>query len=49
MPVSCSKARAARPLRVVFGNQAIKVGAPIELEGSAFRVGGSVTGLKLES
>ncbi|MCP9792693.1 DUF4330 domain-containing protein [Vulcanococcus limneticus] len=34
---------------VVFGNQAIKVGAPIELEGSAFRVGGSVTGLKLES
>lgn len=32
---------------VVFGNQNLKVGAPIELEGSAFRVSGSVTGLKL--
>jgi len=32
---------------VVFGNQNLKVGAPIELEGSGFRVSGSVTGLKL--
>lgn len=32
---------------VVFGNQNLKVGAPIELEGSGFRVNGSVTGLKL--
>ncbi|MEY2645310.1 MAG: hypothetical protein RLZZ611_1959 [Cyanobacteriota bacterium] len=32
---------------VVFGNQNLKVGAPIELEGAGFRVSGSVTGLKL--
>jgi hypothetical protein len=32
---------------VVFGNQNLKIGAPVELEGSSFRVTGSVTGLKL--
>jgi hypothetical protein len=32
---------------VVFGNQTIKVGAPVELEGSGYRFGGSVTGLKV--
>jgi len=32
---------------VVFGNQNLKIGAPIELEGSTFRVGGSVTGLRV--
>jgi len=32
---------------VVFGNQNLKIGAPIELEGPNFRVIGSVTGLKL--
>jgi Domain of unknown function (DUF4330) len=32
---------------VVFGNQNLKIGAPIELEGSNFRVSGSVTGLRL--
>lgn len=32
---------------VVFGNQNLKIGAPIELEGSTFRVSGSVTGLRL--
>lgn len=32
---------------VVFGNQNLKIGAPIELEGASFRVTGSVTGLKL--
>lgn len=32
---------------VVFGNQNIKIGAPIELEGDSFRVLGSVTGLQL--
>ena len=32
---------------VVFGNQNLKIGAPIELEGSNFRVIGSVTGLRL--
>jgi len=32
---------------VVFGNQNLKIGAPIELEGSNYRVNGSVTGLKL--
>ena len=34
---------------VVFGNQNLKIGAPIELEGSSFRVIGSVTGLRLEA
>ena len=32
---------------VVFGNQNLKIGAPVELEGSDFRITGSVTGLKL--
>jgi len=32
---------------VVFGNQNLKIGAPVELEGANFRVTGSVTGLKL--
>jgi hypothetical protein len=32
---------------LVFGNQAIKIGAPVELEGSSYRFGGSVTDLKL--
>lgn len=34
---------------VVFGNQTIKVGAPVELEGSGYRFGGSVTGLTVGS
>ncbi len=32
---------------VVFGNQNLKIGAPVELEGRTFRVTGSVTGLAL--
>ena len=32
---------------VVFGNQNLKIGAPIELEGDSFRVLGSVTGLQV--
>ena len=32
---------------VVFGNQNLKVGAPIELEGENFRVNGAVTGLQV--
>lgn len=32
---------------LVFGNQAIKIGAPVELEGTSYRFGGSVTDLKL--
>ena len=32
---------------VVFGNQTIKIGAPVELEGETFRVLGTVTGLQL--
>jgi hypothetical protein len=32
---------------VVFGNQAIKVGAPVEIEGQGFRVNGSVTGIEI--
>ena len=32
---------------VVFGNQSIKVGTPIELEGGLFRVGGTVSGLQV--
>jgi hypothetical protein len=31
---------------VVFGNQTIKIGAPVELEGATYRFGGSVTDLK---
>lgn len=33
---------------VVFGNQTIKVGAPVELEGSNYRFNGTVTDLRLE-
>ena len=32
---------------VVFGNQNLKIGAPVELEGSNFRVTGSVTGMQV--
>jgi hypothetical protein len=32
---------------VVFGNQTIKIGAPVELEGTNYRFNGTVTGLKL--
>jgi hypothetical protein len=32
---------------VVFGNQNLKVGAPVELEGQTFRVNGTVTGLQV--
>jgi hypothetical protein len=32
---------------VVFGNQALKIGAPVELEGANFRVTGTVTGLQV--
>jgi hypothetical protein len=32
---------------VVFGNQNLKIGAPVELEGDNFRVLGSVTGLEV--
>ncbi|MEX1316171.1 MAG: DUF4330 domain-containing protein [Synechococcaceae cyanobacterium] len=32
---------------VVFGNQSIKVGAPVEIEGDTFRVTGTVTGIQL--
>ena len=34
---------------VVFGNQNLKIGAPIELEGRDFRVTGSVTALQVGS
>jgi len=33
---------------VVFGNQTIKIGAPVELEGSNYRFNGTVTDLRLE-
>lgn len=32
---------------VVFGNQNLKVGAPVEIEGDLFRVNGTVTGIRL--
>ncbi|MEB3297404.1 MAG: DUF4330 domain-containing protein [Cyanobacteriota bacterium] len=32
---------------VVFGNQNLKIGAPVELEGKNFRVSGTVTGLEI--
>ncbi|WP_216903034.1 DUF4330 domain-containing protein [Synechococcus sp. CCY 9618] len=32
---------------VVFGNQTIKIGAPVELEGTNYRFNGTVTDLKL--
>lgn len=34
---------------VVFGNQNLKIGAPVELEGANFRVNGSVSGLRVGS
>jgi len=33
---------------VVFGNQTIKIGAPVELEGANFRFNGTVTDLRLQ-
>lgn len=33
---------------VVFGNQSIKIGAPVELEGSNYRFNGIVTDLRME-
>jgi len=33
---------------VVFGNQNLKIGAPVELEGAQYRFGGTVSGLRLE-
>jgi len=33
---------------VVFGNQSIKIGAPVELEGSNYRFNGTVTDLRME-
>jgi hypothetical protein len=33
---------------VVFGNQTIKIGAPVELEGSNYRFSGTVTDLRME-
>ncbi|MFZ0409487.1 MAG: DUF4330 domain-containing protein [Cyanobium sp.] len=32
---------------VVFGNQTIKIGAPVELEGASYRFNGTVTDLKV--
>jgi hypothetical protein len=32
---------------VVFGNQNLKIGAPVELEGRNYRLNGSVSGLLL--
>jgi hypothetical protein len=32
---------------VVFGNQTLKIGAPVEIEGEQFRVGGTVSGLQV--
>jgi hypothetical protein len=32
---------------VVFGNQNLKIGAPVELEGGNYRINGSVSGLRL--
>ncbi|MEB3322924.1 MAG: DUF4330 family protein [Synechococcaceae cyanobacterium] len=31
---------------VIFGNQAIKIGVPVELEGSNYRFNGTVTDLQ---
>lgn len=33
---------------VVFGNQNLKIGAPVEIEGEQYRLSGTVTGLKLQ-
>jgi len=32
---------------VVFGNQNLKIGAPVEIEGEQYRIGGTVSGLQL--
>jgi hypothetical protein len=32
---------------VVFGNQTLKIGAPVELEGSNYRFNGNVTNLSI--
>ncbi len=32
---------------VVFGNQNLKIGAPVEIEGEQYRVSGTVTGLEI--
>ena len=34
---------------VVFGNQTLKVGAPVELEGNNYRFSGTVTDLRLQN
>jgi len=34
---------------VVFGNQNLKVGAPVEIEGEGFRVNGTVTGIRVQA
>lgn len=34
---------------VVFGNQNLKIGAPVELEGAQYRVMGTVTDLRIDS
>jgi hypothetical protein len=31
----------------VFGNQNLKIGAPVEIEGEQFRISGSVSGLQV--
>ena len=33
---------------VVFGNQNLKIGAPVEIEGQQYRLNGTVTGLRLQ-
>ena len=33
---------------IVFGTQSIKIGAPVELEGSNYRFNGTVTDLSME-
>jgi hypothetical protein len=33
---------------VVFGNQNLKIGAPVEIEGEQYRLGGTVTGLAVK-
>jgi hypothetical protein len=32
---------------IVFGNQTLKIGAPVELEGMNYRFNGTVTDLKI--
>jgi hypothetical protein len=33
---------------VVFGNQNLKIGTPVEIEGEQYRLTGTVTGLRLQ-